>query len=57
MSALYFLFFLHILSSSVLQRLKEAAHVCHNTGEMGPLAVESVSEGCIGSMRLSDGNL
>ena len=44
-------------SYDVLQRLKEAAHVWHNTGEMGPLAVESVSEGYIGSMRLSDGNL
>ena len=44
-------------SYDVLQRLKEAAHVWHNTGEMGPLAVESVSEGCIGSMWLSDGNL
>ena len=44
-------------SYDVLQRLKEAAHAWQNTGEMGPLAVESVSEGCIGSMWLIDGNL
>ena len=31
----------------VLRRLKEAAHVWHNMGEMGgPFAVESLSEGC-----------
>ncbi len=44
-------------AQDVLQRLKLAAQIRHDTGKMGPHAVESMSKCGVSGMRLSCGYL